>query len=52
MFLKFLLKIFRFKFKIGVDYLIAGIIQKEINFYQEMETEHRFQENGKGFVPP
>ena len=26
-------------------------MQKEINFYQEMASEHRFQENGTSSVP-
>ena len=26
-------------------------MQKEINFYQEMASEHRLQENGRGPVP-
>ena len=27
------------------------IMQKEINFYQEMASEHRLQENGRSPVP-
>ena len=27
-------------------------MQKEINFYQEMASEHRLQENGISPVPP
>ena len=26
-------------------------MQIEINFYQEMTSEHRLQENGRGLVP-
>ena len=26
-------------------------MQKENNFYQEMASEHRLQENGRGLVP-
>ena len=26
-------------------------MQKEISFYQEMASEHRLQENGRGSVP-
>jgi hypothetical protein len=38
-----------FLFVIGVVYLI--LMQKEINFYQEMASEHQLHENGKGTIP-
>ena len=40
----------KFKIGYGLPYCKA-LYQKEINFYQEMEIEHRSQENGKGLVP-
>ena len=31
--------------------LLQGIIQKEINFYQEVAPEHRLQENVSTLIP-